>query len=241
MLHVGELSKILAFLADQREKLVATDPLFAGVIKRDEPALIDNGGASTTTLSVQPSPSFDEEKKQLAARRERERRLRDKRARLEAEGVVNRTDEEIEALLESEMTGSTVNGSSILTNKSQIGNDKNPTMKVFNFSEMMKKTNPTAGGATVGGLRSSSAGSTSTSASPAAASSGKVFVKERVAAAGGKEGSTSTVVSGLAGLKSNNIAIKVFSNEGGLPLLVQVRKSCDSPRNSHDRFIRAAA
>jgi hypothetical protein len=193
MLHVGELAKILAFLGDQREKLVASDALFAGVLKRDGDAneMSGTGGGGTLYLShpVYPCTSFDEEKKQLAARRDRERQLKERRAKLEAQGITNRTEDEIEAM---EMEGER-GGSKSSTQILGGGNDsKNPTMKVITFPELKKDA---VGG---GGQKSSTA------------AGGAAFIKEKPPAAAG----AGKAASGLAGLKSNNVAIKIFSNEG---------------------------
>jgi hypothetical protein len=193
MLHVGELAKILAFLGDQREKLVATDSLFAGVLKKDGGD--DSSGQQGTMLlsqlgPIQPCPSFEEEKKQLLARREREKRLKERKAKLEAEGITNRTEEEIEAMDVEERAG----GSVASSKSSQIlGNDKNPTTKVVHFTEAKKDA--------AAAQRNGSA----------AAAFAKQKVTAPLAAASDKKGA---VVSGLAGLKSNNVGIKIFSNEG---------------------------
>jgi hypothetical protein len=233
MLHVGELTKILAFLGDQREKLVASDALFAGVLKKDGDETTNGagGGGGTLYLShpVYPCTSFDEEKKQLAARRERARRLKERRAKLEAEGGgggVNRTDDEIEAMMEAEMLaaegerGAAAAAGGGKSNNSQIlgGNNdsKNPTMKVITFAEMKKPDasssaqKPAGSGAV--GVRGTSTGS-----------GGSGFVKEKpaLAAAGGAGGAKAA--SGLAGLKSNNVAIKIFSNEGTSSVPSRVR------------------
>jgi hypothetical protein len=219
MLHVGELTKILAFLGDQREKLVASDALFAGVLKKDGDETTNGavGGGGTLYLShpVYPCTSFDEEKKQLAARRERARRLKERRAKLEAEGGgVNRTDDEIEAMMEAEMLaegerGAAAAGGAKSNNSQMLGgnNDsKNPTMKVITFAEM-KKPDASSSAQKPGGAGAVGARGTSTG-------SGSGFVKEKpaLAAAGGAGGAKAA--SGLAGLKSNNVAIKIFSNEG---------------------------
>lgn len=193
MLHVGELAKILAFLGDQREKLVASDALFAGVLKKDGDAneMSGTGGGGTLYLShpVYPCTSFDEEKKQLAARRDRERQLKERRAKLEAQGITNRTEDEIEAMEMEGERGASKSSTQILGG----GNDsKNPTMKVITFPELKKDA---VGG---GGQKSSTA------------AGGAAFIKEKPSAAAG----AGKAASGLAGLKSNNVAIKIFSNEG---------------------------
>jgi len=230
MLHVGELPKVLGFLADQREKLITSDPLFAGVIKRDEP--------DPLLGSSHGAPSFEEEKKQLAARRERERQLRERRARLEADGV-RRTEEEIEALLllpssDTEGTGGNNPKASQLVPASG-GDEKKaaittsaagPTTKVVTAGGATTTATATTGDAPPSGTAATTTATSSAGAGrtipgalgrgPTVAPPRLLFVKEKPAASwkasGGGGGQPSTSL--LAGLKSNNINIKVFSNEG---------------------------
>jgi len=206
MLHVGELPKILAFLTDQREKLVTSDPLFAGVLKpRDDAAAVDltNNGSGVASGTI--VPSFEEEKKQLAARRERERRLRERRAKLESDGVA-RTEEEIEALLlllETE-------GEAPVTNPRT-----NP--QTYPSPKTADARRGTAAGAAGGGAVTTTTTTTTTLPTPApgaktgGTSSSFVFVKEKSLS---RLDPGKVPCSLLTGLKSNNIGIKVFSNEG---------------------------
>jgi len=173
MLHVGELPKLLTFLGDQREKMAAWDQLFGSVVKDKEDGTdFFNGGTM-----------FEDEKRQINTRREKARRLNEKKAKLAAEGI-NLTDDEVEALDLEERGASSIKSSNIT--------DKNPAMKVINFSK-------DAGG--VDGQKN-----------------GNGFAKEKVQL-GAKDGESRCPVSGLAGLKSNNLVLKIFSNEGAFSLL----------------------